>query len=72
MTDQEWRDNLKIGDDVIIASVFNANGAYRKVGRTTPTQIVVNWLGKEIKYWRKTGRIVGGKSGWLVQPEVTK
>lgn len=72
MTEQEWRDNLKAGDTAIIASCHN-KGFSRKVERTTPEQIIFKSerCGKEFKFWRKTGRIVGDRSGWLVQPEVT-
>lgn len=71
MTEQEktWLANLKVGDTAIIASVHN-KGFTRKVERTTPEQIIFKSerCGKEFKFWRKNGRIVGEKSGWLVQP----
>lgn len=71
MTDAErtWLDNLRAGDKAIIASVYQT-GKEVNVLRTTKSQIVVKAIDHHFatKYWRNTGKIVGSKSGWLVQP----
>lgn len=70
MTEQEWRDNLKIGDPVLLATVYrHINGS---VMRTTPTQIIIVIGGVERRYLKRNGHRIGEIHGWISRPEVPK
>lgn len=74
MTDEmrTWIDNLRAGDDVIIASVIHSKGLPDKVHRITPSQIIVKDGCYSLRYLKRNGRQLGPSSGWLIMPiEVT-
>lgn len=73
MTEQEktWLANLKAGDPVIISCVYTADRE-KRVNRSTPSMVVVESSGMELRYLRRNGRRIGKSAGWLTMPEVTK
>lgn len=75
MTDQEWRDQLSIGDEVFVSQPYGRPPAAAEVSRFTKTQIFIRKNGDspgfERAYRKKDGWLVGGDS-WgtssLIQP----
>lgn len=63
MTEREWLDGLKAGDEVNLRGSFERVGCIASVERVTATQIVL--AGRGGRYRRKNGRLVGG-TGWGV------
>lgn len=63
MTEQEWIDQLKSGDEVFISGRHGMVPSVDKVSRTTKTQIFVRINERyESSYWKKNGRLVGADS----------
>lgn len=54
MSEREWLNNLSEGDPVIVLTMGTPS-AYRRVSRTTRTQIVVD----NSKFGRKDGKAIG-------------
>lgn len=70
MTDSEWREGLKSGDEVFVSQRYGGAPVPAKVTRVTPTQIVID-IWKDAKFKRSTGRLIGGStwdSRYLIQP----
>lgn len=73
-TADEWRQNLKAGDEVILYQ--NMQESIRSVVRVTPKQVFIN--AGDIKeyecgFWKKDGYKVGGSTGfssaYLIMPD---
>lgn len=67
ITEKEWLENLKVGDEVYISQRFKEVPYLDKVSRVTDKQIIINKLngiGKpyEIRFWKKDGFSLGRDS----------
>jgi len=56
---KQWMNGLNPGDSWVVASVGKLYVRKVTVVRKTPTQLVVNYVGHELRYRLKDGRRVG-------------